>query len=235
MKKRSIDWFPTTRPEQLVIFTNVKAKIGGYQATLPLPAAKVDRIMVICETFITVYNYVEQTRATLKQLTEWQELIFTAKGGSQGANVPKPPTFNAVTLPDDAFLGIFQEFRNLRDDIVRADNYTAGIGEDLMLVATEGEDLDLNELVAAVKITSLAGYKLRAEGSLQGMDAMRFDYQRKGASTWSPVAFVTKLPAEFVITPQTAGEPETGVIRAVLLEKNEEVGSFSPQYPITIS
>ncbi|HEX8734842.1 MAG TPA: hypothetical protein VF721_05920 [Pyrinomonadaceae bacterium] len=235
MKKNQREWFPRNRSQQLDMFTNIKAKIGGYQASLPLEAAKVDRIILICETFITVYNFVEQTRATLKQLTEWQDLIFTAEGGTQGAIAPKAPTFNSVTLPDDAFVGLFPEFRKLRDDIINAANYTPGIGADLMIVAPEGEELDLNELTANVKLTSLAGYKVRAEGSLHGMDAMRFDYQRKGASAWTPVAFLTKLPAEFAITPETAGEPETGVIRAVLIEKNEEVGNFSPQYPVTIS
>jgi hypothetical protein len=234
MKKQS-DWFPKTKPKQLIMFTNVKAKIGGYQATLPLTAAKVDRIMLICETFIAVCNYVEQTRATLKNLTEWQNLIFTAEGGTPGAVAPKAPTFNTVTLPDDAFVGIFAEFRRLRDDIVNADNYTHGIGEDLMIVAPEGEDLNLNELQASARLTALAGYKVRAEGSLQGMDAIRFDYQRKGASAWTPVAFLTKLPAEFTIAPHAPGEPETGVIRVVLLKENTEVGQFSPQYPITVS
>jgi hypothetical protein len=235
MKKRNSDWFPTTKPQQLNMFTNIKAKIGGYQATLPLEAAKVDRIILICETFITVYNFVEQTRATLKQLTDWQDLILTAKGGVQGAAAPKAPTFDSVALPDDAFVGIFVEFRKLRDEIISAANYTPGIGADLMIVAPEGEDLDLSKLNASVNLTSLAGYKVRAEGSLHGMDAMRFDYQRKGVGTWTPVAFLTKLPAEFNIAPQTPGEPETGVIRAVLIEKNEEVGNLSPQYPITIS
>lgn len=234
MKKR-IDWFPRERAKQLEMFTNIKAKIGGYQATLPLAAAKIDRIMLVCETFIAVHNYVEQTRATLKNLTEWQDLIFTAAGGTQGAVAPKAPTFNAVTLPDDAFVGIFQEFRELRDAIVRAENYTHGIGEDLMIVAPEGEDLDLSELAASARLTALAGYKVRAEGSLQGMDAMRFDYQRKGASGFTPVAFLTKLPAEFTITPQAQGEPETGVIRVVLMKNNEEIGQASPLYPITIS
>lgn len=233
--KKQPDWFPRSRPQQLVMFTNIKAKIGGYQASLPLTAVQVDRIMLICETFIVVYNFVEQTRATMQQLTEWQDLIFTAEGGTVGEDAPDAPKFNPVVLPDDAFVGIFPEFRKLRDDIVNADNYNHGIGEDLMIVAPEGEDVDLGDLLASAKLTPLAGYKVRAEGSLQGMSAMRFDYQRKGASGFTPVAFLTKLPAEFTITPHTPGEPETGVIRAVLLKNNEEVGQPSPLYPITIS
>jgi hypothetical protein len=233
--KKTQNWFPSTRPKQLVMFTNVKAKIAGYEAVLPLTAAQVGRITLICDTFINVFNFVEQTRATMQQLTDWQDLIFTAEGGTAGEAVLETPEFKNFTPPAGAFVGIFQEFRFLREQIISAPGYHPGIGADLMLVAPEGEEVDLNELQASAKLTPLAGYKVRAEGSLQGMDAMRFDYQRKGASAWTPVAFVTKLPAEFTITPHAPGEPETGVIRVVLLEKNQEVGQFSPNYPVTIA
>jgi len=235
MKKQTQYWFPQTRAKQNIMFTNVKAKIAGYEAVLPLTAAQVARLELICDTFISVFNYVEQTRATVRQLTNWQDLIFTAKGGTPGEPVPAAPDFQDYTPKPDSFVGIFDEFRTLRDQIVSSPGYNHGIGEDLMLVAPEGEELNLNELAAAVKLTPSAGYKVRADGSLQGMDAMRFDYQRKGASGWTPVGFLTKLPGEFTITPQTAGEPETGVIRARLLKNNQEVGQFSPLYPITIS
>ena len=70
---------------------------------------------------------------------------------------------------------------------------------------------------------------------MQGMDAMRVEYQRKGASIWSIAAFVTKLPAEFTITPATPGDPESGHIRAIFIKKNEEFGNFSPDYPVTVA
>jgi hypothetical protein len=217
------------------MFTNVRAKIGGYEAVLPLSAAQVARVELICDTFITVYNFVEQTRATTQQLTDWQDLIFKGIGGITGDSAPKALIFQIFELPVGSFVNIFEEFRELREQIVSADGYHDGIGEDLMIVAPKSDDLNLNELQASAKLTPLAGYKVRAKGSLRGMDAMRFDYQRKGASDWTPVGFVTKLSAEFIITPQTPGEPETGVIRVVLMEKNQEVGQPSPLYPITIS
>ena len=235
MKKQRLDWFPTTRPKQQVMFDNVKAKIAGYEAVLPLSAAQVARIELICDTFIGVFNFVEQTRATTQLLTGWQDLIFTAEGGTPGEPVPDAPEFKTFTPPVGAFVGIFQEFRQLRDDIVNAPGYHAGIGADLMIVAPEGEEVDLNDLDASAELTTLTGYIVRAEGSLQGMDAMRFDYQRKGASGWTQVAYATKLPIEFTITPQTPGEPETGVIRVRLMKNNQVVGEFSPNYPITIS
>ena len=72
-------------------------------------------------------------------------------------------------------------------------------------------------------------------GSLQGMDAMRVEYQRNGAASWSLAAFLTKMPGTFNITPATPGDPENGRIRAVFIKKKAEFGSFSPEYPITLS
>ena len=43
------------------------------------------------------------------------------------------------------------------------------------------------------------------------MDAVRVDYQRVGSTAWPLAGFLTKLPGEIVITPQTPGEPEQGV------------------------
>jgi hypothetical protein len=218
------------------MFTNIKAKIAGYEASLPLTAAQVTRVELICDTFISVYNFVEQSRATMQQLTDWQDLIFTADGGKPGDPIPAAPDFQDYTPKPGAFVGIFQEFRQLRDFIVAAPGYNHGVGEDLMIVAPEAEETDLSSLAPELKVTSPAtGNKVRVEGSLQGASALRVDYQRKGAGAWLLVTILTKLPAEFTIAPQTPGEAETGVIRAVLMDKNEEIGNFSPLYPVTIS
>lgn len=235
MAKRSKDWFPQTRPKQLVMFTNVNQKIGGYKDKLPFPTAKVDRVQLICETFIALYNFVEQTRATAQQLTDYQDLILTADGGTQGEAAPAVPVFQVLTLPAGAFVGLFAEFRELRDDILAADNYTRGIGEDLMIVAAEGEETDAAEIVAAIKPTALADdYKVRVEGRMQGMKAMRVEYLKKG-DTVPQSFYLTNLPAEIKIAPTEAGQPESGSIRAILIENNEDVGQWSPSYRVTVS
>ena len=235
MKKRS-DWFPASRPQQLVMFTNVKQKIDAYKVTLPLATDKVVRIILICDTFIALYNYVEQTRATVAQLTDYQNLILTADGGTQGEPAPAVPVFQTLALPSDAFVGIFEEFRKLVEDIKTADNYTRGIGEDLMIVAPEGTETPDELIVAAMKVQALPDYKVRVEGSLQKMQAMRIDWRPKAATAWRKGAgYLTKLPGEITIEPTVAGAPESGELRCVLIEKNEEIGQYSPNYPITIS
>lgn len=234
MKKKNQGWFPKSRAKQQVMFTNVKTKIPGYANLLSLSQDKIDRIILICDVFIEVFNFVEQSRAKMQNLTDWQDLIFLAEGGTKGEVAPAAPVFQALTLPASAFVGIFAEFQELREDIVGADNYTRGIGEDLMIVAAEGEDLSPDDLVADIKPQALGGNKVRISGSLQGRKAMRVQYQPKGSNALQDF-FLTKLPAEITIVTATPGQPENGFLRAVLIENNAPVGGWSPDYPVTIS
>jgi len=79
MKKKGKDWFPKSRPKQLVMFTNVKAKIAGYRNILPLTQEKIDRIVLICDVFIGVYNFVEQSRAKAANLTLFYGCFFNRR------------------------------------------------------------------------------------------------------------------------------------------------------------
>lgn len=234
MKSR-LYWFPTSRPKQLIMFTNVKAKIGGYAAILPLAAAKVTRIELICDIFIALFNYVEQTRATAEQLTEFQALIETAAGNTPGKPAPDAPVFQPLNLPAGAFVGIFEEFKDLVEDIKAADNYTRGIGEDLMIVAPEGTSTPDADIAASIQPQATgSNYKVNIKGSLQGQSAIRVEYYRKGAGVPQSF-FFTKLPGEITIVPHTPGEPESGSLRAILLRNNQEIGQWSPDYPVTVS
>lgn len=231
-KKKFQGWFARTRPKQLVQFTNMKAKIEDYADILPLATAKVTRILLICDTFIAVYNFVEQSRAKMKSLTDWQDLIFTGEGGTQGEAAPAAPAFQALALPAGAFVGIFEEFLELVADIKRCDNYTRAIGEDLMIVEIEGEERDPNEMSPALTLKA-SGYKVKIEGSLQGMKAIRLEYLKKGANI-PQTFFLNKLPGEITVIASEPNIPEAGQIRAVFFEDNADIGEWSPNYSITL-
>jgi hypothetical protein len=236
MKKRREWWFPKTHSAQRAMFANIRDKIAGYKNALPFPTEKIARMQLICDTFLAVNDYTEQTRATAQSLTDWQNLIYDGGDGfANGAEAPAAPLFTAVTLPAGAFVNIFEDFKRLVDDIKHADNYTEGIGEDLMIVPPEGEDLLEDELHAELKsVQAIGGYKIRLDASLQGMSAVRVEYWAKDASIPQVDKF-TKFPAVMTIYPKTAGEPEAGRVRATLLKDNEPVGLPSPEYPVTLS
>ena len=126
------------------------------------------------------------------------------------------------------------QFFALRDQIVANSGYTLAIGEDLGIVGAEITPLGPTEVSPVLKPSVSMGNTVNVSASMQGMDAMRVEYQPAGGK-FSTVAFLTKTPGGFQITPTNPNQPENGFIRAVFIKKNEEYGSFSPNYPVTVS
>jgi|CXWL01.1.fsa_nt_gi hypothetical protein len=226
-------WFPSGLGNQAAMFSNIKGKIGGYTSVLPITAAQTTQIVLICNTFLTAYEYVEQIRASTSSLIEWRDLIFT--GQPTGDPAPATPAYPSVSMPAGAFIGIITEFRELRELIVASPGYTEAIGEDLMIVGEEQGHAPEGSVAPSLNVTTATGYIVNVAGSMQGYDAMRIEYQRAGSTAWNIAAFATKMPANFTISPATPGQPENGRIRAIFIQKNADFGSYSPEYPVTIS
>ena len=227
------DWMPSRMADQLTMFLNILAKINAYEPILPLTSDQVKRIKLICEEFIAIYNYVEQCQATTKSLTEWRDLCW--KGSPVNDPAPAPPTYPTYNAVADSFIGILIEFRELRDIIVSSPGYTLAIGEDLMIVGTPQANAQPQDTAPSLKVVTSNNYAVKLSGSMQGMDAMRVEYYRKGSNTWQLVGYFTKMPGELTITPHVAGEPESGNIRAMFIKKNADFGNYSPEYAITVS
>lgn len=229
-------WFPTTMPEQSVMFQNVRAKSDTYQTVLPLTLAQVDRINLICDTFMNAYNFATQAKSAMEGVTNWRDNIFNGQPANSPA--PAPPTFPTATMPTGSFIGIFDEFRKMVDLIKSSPGYTRAIGEDLMIVApvstggsgTSGIDI----LTPELKVSTGSGYNVKIVGSMKGMDAMRVEYRAKNGE-WTLAGFFTNMPNQFTVTPQTPGQPEIGYVRTVFIKKSQPVGLPSPEYPVTVS
>jgi len=230
------NWFPNTMPAQLVLFQNVRAKSDTYMTVLPLTTAQIDRLNLICDIFVNTYTFATQAKSAMEAVTNWRDNIFN--GSPAGTAASAPPTFVPATMPVGSFIGIFEEFRRMVDLIKSSPGYTRAIGEDLMIVASQNGGADTNSttnpVVPELKVSTSSGYNVAIAGSLKGMDAMRIEYRPKNGN-WTTAAFFTKLPGNFVVTPQTPGNPETGHVRGILIKKNEPVGNTSPEYPVTVS
>jgi hypothetical protein len=232
MVKRN-DWMPYGLPEKLTVFENIRAKIDGYAPILPLTAPQLTRIKEICDTFIYAFNIVEQSKATMKSLMSWRDIILSNEMSSTG--LPERPLFNNALAPAGATAGIYAEFRKLIEIVKAAPGYTAAVGEDLKITPPTRTARTLGELVPSVKVSSAGGHAVKISGSLDGMDAVRVEYLRKGAENWRQIAFLTNLPEIVPIEPAITGEPETGGIRCILLKRNKEIGQYSSVMRVTIS
>jgi len=216
---------------QLIVVQNFLAKIAKYETDLPLTPAQVTNAQALCNSFISAFNATEQARQTMVAMTAWRDEVFT--GEPTGAAAPAAPAFAAP--PATPFtLGFVKQFFALRDLIVASPGYTETIGEDLGIVGTKQSSALPSTVTPQLKPVTSAGYQVNLTGSMQGMDALKVEYARKGGN-FATVAFLTNTPGGFQITPAVAGEPEMGHIRAVFIKKNAEYGNYSADYPVTLS
>jgi len=186
--------------------------------------------IALCDTFIAAYNLADQSKATMQAMTQWRDLIFN--GDPVGTSAPNPPVFpegNDITYTR----GVVAEFFELRDRLVVAKGYTDAIGEDLGIIGSETNNVVPDNVQPELKTKTAQGYQVNLSGSMQGMDALRVEYAPKGGN-FAPVAFLTNTPGSFTVIPAVPGEPESGHIRAVFIKKNEEFGSYSADYPVTL-
>jgi hypothetical protein len=223
---------PATLEGKLTMFTNIQSKVGSYQAALPLTAGLVTEIEEICSNYIGSFDFVENSRATRQAVTSWRDILLY--GEPVGDALPAAPVFaniGAVT----GTIGIIPRFREIRELIVASPGYTEAIGDDLIITGSEsGGPVPEGSLVPSLTLTVSAPYKVNVKASKRGMDAIQIEYKPNGGE-WTVLKILMKLPADLVITPQTLGLPESGHIRAIFLKDNEPIGSYSPEYAVTLS
>ena len=224
-------WWASSLADQVSTVQNFMSKIGGYALPLGWTPAQVTAARNLCTAFIETYNFAEASRMTMQAVTQWRDLVFN--GQPTGGQIPSPPMFPIGDLPA-ATRGVVTQFFALRDQIVANSGYTLAMGEDLGIVGAEITPLAPTDMTPSLKPTVSMGNTVNLAGSMQGMDALRVEYAPTGGS-FSTVAFLTKTPGGFQIKPANPNQPETGVIRAIFIKKNEELGNFSPSYPIMVS
>ncbi|MGD9562941.1 MAG: hypothetical protein AB7F88_12925 [Pyrinomonadaceae bacterium] len=218
-------------PEQLVLMQNFQSKISVYGTTLGLTPAQVTAGQDLCAAFIGAVNSTELAKTTMQAMTQWREEILNGEQTGKTPQAPVFPVVGATTYP----VGVVKSFIKLRDQIVASPSYTQAIGEDLGIVGAETGKPVLEFIMPDLKAATSTGYWVNLSGSMQGMDALRVEYSRDGGTTFQTVAFLTNTPGGFQITPQNPALPEKGVIRAVYIKRNAEIGNYSANYPVTLS
>jgi len=225
-------WLPKAIPDLLLVVQNFDAKIDSYAVPLELTPAEVTEAHAMCEAILGAINSADQCRSTNLAMTQWRDdVLYGEPFGTPAPAAPVFPVIGAVTYDR----GVITQFVNLRDQIVSSAGYTTAIGEDLGLIGPEVLKPAPSSITPELKAETSTGYWVNVKGSMQGMDALRVEYSRDGGESFQTVAVLTTTPAGFQITPETPNQPEKGVIRAIYLKRNEEIGNFSANYPVTVS
>lgn len=225
-------WWPGTMSDQAVLMQNFSVKISGYATVLGLTPVQVTAAQGLCTAFVESFNSTEQCRATMAALTQWRDEVFN--GQPEGQPIPPAPVFPVIGNVEYT-RGVVKQFFELRDRIVAAAGYTQAIGEDLGIVGAEVSRPAPGSVMPELRATTSTGYWVNLAGSMQGMDALKVEYSRDGGNNFTTVAFLTNTPGGFQITPATPNQPEKGVVRAIYMKRNGEIGRYSANYPVTVS
>lgn len=224
-------WWPGSLASQRSLMQNFGAKIPSYQATLSLTLLQVGAMTALCDAFIGAYDSTLSAKDSMKAMTQWRDEVFY--GEPTGNEAPQAPVF-AVVGNTSYTRGVVTQFIACRELIVNLPNYTETIGEDLGIVGSEVPSRPADEVMPELKAVKVSGYTVNLSGSMQGFDAMRVEYAKKGGG-FQPVAFLTNLPGSFEVTPAVADQPEVGMVRTIFIKRNAEFGNYSPNYPVTVS
>ena len=229
MKTRK-DWLQRPLPELAVMFANVKTKIGDYMTAYGLTDRWIERVNLICDTFAAAYTGVAQNRATEKEMTDWFNSLLG--GEPKGAPAPDAPTFQNITLPTGAFIGLIDEFREMMRFFKANSAYTEADGENLMIVAPLEEDKIADDTAPALKVSVDLDGSVRVEYTRGNFSGLELQWRKSGTADWH----LADKSTEKIVTfqPEIAAPPEKIELRGVFLLKNQRVGNWSPVYSTTI-
>lgn len=224
------DWYPKSLAKQRTMYQNFNSKIGGYKAKYGLTDAQIAEVHIICETFIEIDDKINRNQATAKQMTEWRDNVLTGKPA--GSQVPPAPVFQAFALPAGAFIGLEEKFRAFVRDFKNNPAYTEADGIDLMIVAPETEEIDLDTVQPEIDIMSLPNGVVMIDWRKGMFTALEVQYRAIGAMNWQLADKSTETTIRFD-APLT-NQPQKFEFRAIYLLKNERVGQWSIVHTLTV-
>jgi hypothetical protein len=228
-----VDWYPTDRATERLMYGNVDAKLDGYAVKYPfLTADYRAQVHAMCRTFVEAYDKIEYNRATARQATQWFENLMN--GSPQGEAAPAPPAFQPIVLPAGALIGIEKSFRAFAGLFKKQLNYDKADGLDLMIERGQAKRTAAGETAPELKYTVSADGVVTIEWKKTGYDALEVQYRKLGAEMWQAADKSTEKIIEVAPPLAAPGVPEKFEFRAVALVKNRRTGSWSSPQILTV-
>ncbi|MFZ1699832.1 MAG: hypothetical protein WBO10_02655 [Pyrinomonadaceae bacterium] len=225
-------WWPERKADQIVWLQNCIAVWASLGPAMGFTPAQVTAFELLLTETLALMNDVDQCQIAMKAVTDWRNEVMYGPETKQTA--PAPPT---VKTPDSPTIdsGFFAQLKRWRGQVMSSAAYSNATGELIGFVGPEKQNRNPDFVEPDFKVATATDYWVNFNGSLQGFDAVKVEYQRKGVGNWENIGFLTKTPGGLQITPAAPGSAEMGMVRCVFVEKNANVGNYSPNYPVTIS
>lgn len=227
------DWYPGDMATERSMYGNIDEKIDGYKTKYTfLTDPYVEKIHLMCQTFIEGYDKVEQNRATAKQMTTWFSNIVDSQ--QKNELVPAAPVFLAFAMPAGATVGLERQCRAFAGLMKEQDEYEKADGLDLMIEKGESAPLNLGEAQPDLKIAGNLDNSVSVGWKKTGFDLLELQWRKAGTEMWQAADKSNVSPIKFTPPLTTAGVPEKFEFRAVYIIKNQRVGQWSTIYTLTI-
>jgi hypothetical protein len=224
-------WWPNTISSQYILVQNFQVKIAVLGPALGFSTAEINQAVDLCRSFIEPTAFVDQWKSSMKAAIKWRNEII--KGKAIGQPVGPPPAVPSMAVGNYP-IGFWKQFQSLRDRIIASPAYTPQIGTDLGIIGSTSTPLAPSNFTPELKATPVDGYRIKITGSMKGMDAVKIEYAPQDGN-FTTVAFLTRTPGTFRITPADPSRPEAGQLRCIFIHNNEPYGNYSANYPVIVS
>lgn len=223
------------KPEQLLDRLNVEqANIETYKAALGFGAAEIAECTQDRANLVAAMDNQDIAEADKKMVTKVKNDVFD---GDENDGLSPYPSFTLTALPfPEMKAGALSRYEKRRARAKLASGYTEQIGIALGYKTAPTEQIADGELVAALKIADLGGYQYRVEFLKQGKSGILVQERLRGSESWAKEK--TALQSPFTVSvapPANEGAPVQIEIRGRLLDGNDQVGQWSPIYPLTVN
>ena len=223
-----------TAEKLLEALTVEKANINTYKGQLGFVGSEVTECEQDHANLSVALDNVDISAADSKGVTKVKNLVFD---GETTESVEPYPPFAITPLPFPAVkAGSRPRYANRKQRGKLAPGYTEQIGLAMGYEDAPPTPVSPTELVAAAKFKDLGNYQFEAVFAKQGMSGMAFQYRVKGTEKWGGAVNAIQSPVSITVEPPaTEGDVVQIEIRCRLLQGNEQIGQWSPIYPLTVN
>ena len=226
-------WFPGTLQERAAWFDNFKTQFSTLYISLGLTLA--DNTVVANDNIIV--QFVAEAATAVDAFAEAnRQYRYLVMEGDIGSPMPLIPDYTAPGAPSEVPAGIFERLDNLVKRIRLSPTYTDEAGALLGIIPSNPSRTPEADLKPVIKASeSLSQYKFTVNVTRLGMPQLKIQVQKMGQATWNDVAFATSNPAQVTVTPTTPGQPERVLVRAILQDRQTDVGIPSDPTYVTVN
>lgn len=219
------DWYPQSMDARAGWHANFVAHlVSAIFTKYGIPTAAVTQVN---DDNIWLQYWVDARHEADSMMQGLTKYFNTIAGKDPAADPPAPVTWAfSLTAPPEVPPGIEFRVREIAKQIKGHAAYAVADGELLGIITPTDAPTDPASLTPTFKLRTLAEFKLEATFRKLGMEALRFEARHKDEA-WQPAAFLINSPGQFTFVPKTPGVAEQIEVRAILVQKNQDVGNFS--------